>query len=170
MKTAALGGLQLTAPERVNREVLGKSKDPLFSGTPVRVTWLKLKANGHVAVLPDELTTVAFTDAVTRISGMPAEKRVMTTKSLGEIMVLAHASALAQAGIDVFVLMDERDGRDRCDQEQQWLARNSAPGRVTLWATKQVLKQSDPSWIVGDRTWQQVYNQMRPFDLALTAL
>jgi hypothetical protein len=170
LETAKAHALQLTAPERVETEVLGKSKDALFKRAPVQATWLKLKANGHIMILDDALTTAVFTDAVTRISGMPATKRIENGSSLGEILVMAHASALAQAGTDVFILMDEDDGRKRCIREQKWLTRHGAPGRLTLWATRQVLKQADPAWFGGGRTWQQVYNQMRPFDLALTAL
>ena len=79
----------MTTPERVDREVLGMTNDRLFSSTAALATWKKLKANGHVHILSDDLTTVALTEAVTRISGIPAEQRIRSAKSLGEIMVLA---------------------------------------------------------------------------------
>jgi len=107
VKAAHAQGLTVAVPERVDREVLGKTKDPLFSSTPVLATWKKLKAAGRVQILNDDLTTVAFADAVTRICGMPAEQRVRSAKSLGEIMVLAHASVLVQSGTNVVVLIDE---------------------------------------------------------------
>lgn len=46
---------------------------------------------GRVVVVPDELTTTVFADAVTRISGVPARERVKARRSLGEIMVLARS-------------------------------------------------------------------------------
>ncbi|MGH3277075.1 MAG: hypothetical protein ACRDNZ_22450 [Streptosporangiaceae bacterium] len=82
---------------------------------------------------------------MTRVSGVPARERVKTRRSLGEIMVLAHASSLAQGGTDVFVLLDDGDGRDRCHREQAWLERHGAPGQLVLWSTRQVLKQADPA-------------------------
>lgn len=171
IRTAERRDLQLTVPERVDREVFGKSQSALFKRTPASATWRKLKSTSRIAILSDDLTTAPFIAAVTRISGMPAEKRLTDRNSLGEIMVLAHASMLAQAGTDVFVLMDERDGRSRCGREKQWLERHDVPGRLTLWSTRQVLKQADPDWFAcGCTLWEQVYNQMRPFDLALTAL
>jgi hypothetical protein len=84
--------LRLTAPARVNTEIIGMGISERFKSTSVRSTWNKLKSSRRVEILPDELTTRQFTDAVTRISGMPARDRVRSTKSLGEIMVLAHAS------------------------------------------------------------------------------
>lgn len=170
ISVAAKGGLQLTVPARVDVEVLGMCKDPRFAKTPAQATWRKLKIAGRVVVVPDELTTTVFTEAVTRISGVPARERVKTRRSLGEIMVLAHASSLAQSGTNVFVLLDDGDGRDRCHRERAWLERNGAPGQLVLWSTPQVLKQADPNWFVGGMTWQQVYDKMREFDDGLPAL
>ena len=81
------GGLQLTVPQRVDREVLGMCKDPRFARTPAQATWRKLKGAGRVVVVTDELATAVFTEAVTRVSGVPARERVRSSRSLGEIMV-----------------------------------------------------------------------------------
>jgi hypothetical protein len=170
IRVADSRGLQLTVPKRVDVEVQGMCKDPRFAKTPAPTTWSKLKGAGRVVVVSDELKTSVFTEAVARISGMPAHERVKTRRSLGEIMVLAHASSLAQDGTDVFVLLDDGDGRDRCRREQAWLERHGAPGRLALWSTRQVLKQADPSWSVGGLTWQQIYKKMRKFDDGLPAL
>ncbi len=68
------------------------ARDPRFRRTGVLGTWRTLKTSGRVTILDDTLTSPEFTDAVSRIAGMPAEQRVRDRKSLGEIMVLAHAS------------------------------------------------------------------------------
>ncbi|SNY72234.1 hypothetical protein [Paractinoplanes atraurantiacus] len=57
----------------------------------------------NILIRTDDLTTWQFAEAVTRISGMPAQDRVRSRKSLGEIMVLAHASVFVQQGQEVFV-------------------------------------------------------------------
>jgi hypothetical protein len=89
----------------------------------------------------------------------------------GEIMVLAHASVFAQRGIDVFVLMDETDGRRRAAREVQWLRSQGAAGALALWSTRQVLQEAgrQTGWIKGDKTWEQVYDGMREFDDGATA-
>ena len=101
-----------------------------------------------------------------RISGRPAEERVREKKSLGEILVLAHASVYAQTGTTVFVLIDESDGRQRAEQEKRWLTSRAAPGKLHLWSTPQVLREAarHPDWIKGGLTWEQVYDQMTDYD------
>lgn len=43
ISVANKGGLQLTVPQRVDREVLGMCKDPRFAKKPAQATWRKLK-------------------------------------------------------------------------------------------------------------------------------
>lgn len=117
IKVAQSHDLQIEAPERVDREVIGKTNDPRFARTAVKGTWGKLKATGRVSILDDSLSTTKFAAAVSRVSGMPARQRVRQPKSLGEILVIAHASVYAQDGVDVFILMDEGDGRRRAKEE-----------------------------------------------------
>ena len=84
---------------------------------------------------------------------MPAKDRGRSRKSLGEIMVVAHATVYAQQGQQVFVLMDESDGRRRAMAEQRWLREQKAPGRLPLWSTPHVLRAAanQPGWIAGAR-------------------
>ena len=104
-------------------------------------TWGKLKATGRVSILDDSLSTTKFAAAVSRVSGMPARQRVRQPKSLGEILVIAHASVYAQDGVDVFILMDEGDGRRRAKEESDWLTeRGHRP--LSLWSTPQVLRDA----------------------------
>lgn len=172
IQLAASRGLQLSAPTKVDTEVTGMCKDPRFAATAALRTWTKLKSAQRVTILSDALTNTAFATAVTRISGMPAHQRVRTPKSLGEIMVGAHASLLAQAGERVYILMDDGDGRRRMKQEVGWLAGSGATGSIDLWSTPRVLKHAgqQPGWIKNGLTWQQVYTQMRPFDNGLPPL
>jgi hypothetical protein len=172
VKLSESHSLQMAAPARVDVEVRGMCKNPRFSETGALSTWQKLRASGRVQILDDTLTGQAFTAAVTRISGMPAKERARSPKSLGEIMVLAHASVFAQGGQHVFVLMDDRDGRSRARAERAWLRRQKAPGELTLWSTPQVLRNAgdELGWIVNGLTWQDVYEQMQKFDDGLVPL
>jgi len=127
IQAAASANLSLAVPARVEKEILGVSQDARFGRSPAEATWRKLRSAGRVDVLDDTLTTEPFIDTVTRISGQPAHERIRTGKSLGEIMVLAHASELAQQGKDVHVLIDEIDGRSRAVREIDWLQENKPP-------------------------------------------
>lgn len=171
IQAARVAGAQLASPERVDLEVEGKCRDPRFARTRAWRTWTTLRTAGRLEILSDELVTARFTDAVTRISGMPAAERVRSKPSLGEIMVLAHASDLAQEGCEVFVLLDEKDGRRRARDEIDWLKKQCAAPFI-LWSTPQLVRQAgdQPGWIKGDLTWQRVYDRMRPFDDGLPPL
>lgn len=162
--------LQLAAPARVDSEIIGMSDSERFKNTGVRKIWTTLKSSRRVEILPDELTTRQFADAVARISGMPARARVRSKKSLGEIMVLAHASVYVQQGQDVFVLIDDGDGRRRASREAQWLRDQQHKKRLVLWSTRQVLREADrhQGWIKGALTWEQVYDQMTAYDDGLS--
>ena len=173
IQVAASQSLQIAAPDRVDREIRGMCKDSRFSRTGAERTWKTLTAAGRVQILDDSLTDEAFTKAVSRISGMPASERMRSKTSLGEILVLAHASVYAQQGQDVFVLMDESDGRKRARREYEWLRRQgSGVGSMALWNTRQVLREAgnQPGWIVGGLTWEAVYKRMRDFDDGLPPL
>ena len=166
IQAAASQKLQLAAPARVDTEITGMARSPRFERTRVRTTWATLKNSNRVEILPDELTSQQFTDAVSRISGMQAQSRVRDSKSLGEIMVLAHASVYVQQGINVFVLIDEGDGRQRAGKETRWLRDQGCSSMLTLWSTRQVLQEAGrrTGWIKGVKTWEQVYDAMTAFD------
>ncbi|XVU22849.1 hypothetical protein ACQPZJ_37090 [Actinoplanes sp. CA-054009] len=158
--------LQLAVPARVDTEIVGMSDNERFKSTGARKIWAMLKSCRRVEILPDDLTTWRFAEAVTRISGMPARDRVRSRKSLGEIMVLAHASVYVQQGQEVFVLIDDGDGRRRASREAQWLRDQRHERRLILWSTRQVLREAGrrDGWIKGDLSWEQVYDQMTAYD------
>jgi hypothetical protein len=169
IQVAASRSTQLAVPQRVYEEVVGVAKSPRFKRTAVTGKWPTLKDSGRLRVLDDTLATVEMTEAVARISGVAARDRIKTRQSLGEILVLAHASVFAQQGEEVFVLIDESDGRRRAKKEKTWLQDNGHPGSLHLWGTPQVLQDAArrPGWIKGGLTWQAVYDQMEPYDDAL---
>lgn len=172
IQLAQIGRMQLRAPERVDREVRGKSRDPRFARTGVHRRWETLKAAGRLRILLDDLDGGAFEEAVGRIAGMPAQDRVRRKASLGEIMVIAHGSVLAQEGEDVVVHIDESDGRRRAMREIGWLRRKGVPGSMRVWTTPQIILQAKErdGWITGSQSWQEVYRCMCAFDDGLPPL
>lgn len=172
IQLAVTHNLQLVTPERVDAEVEGMAGNGRFERTRALSTWRTLVSTSRVKVLSDDLVSVEFTEAVTRISGRPADERIRSRASLGEIMVLAHASTYAQSGEEVFVLLDESDGRQRALAEQKWLQTNCAAGTIQLWKTGQVLKEAEKhsGWIRDNLSFRTVYNKMRQFDDGLPPL
>jgi hypothetical protein len=153
---------QLAVPEQVDKEIRGRCQhDTRFRDSGAPGTWRKLTAHDRVTVLVDDLGPEAFTAAVTRVSEMPATRRVRSRSSLGEIMVIAHASALVQSGTAVVVLIDERDERRRARREQRWLKARELPP-FALGSTVQVLRaaKDHPSWTAGGADVQAVYDAM----------
>lgn len=172
IQLALAGRMDLSTPERVDKEVRGKSRDPRFARTGVHRKWETLKDAGRLRILLDDLDGGVFEDAVGRIAGMPAQDRVQRKSSLGEIMVIAHGSVLAQQGEDVVVHIDEHDGRRRAAREITWLRRQGAPGQMRLWTTPQIILQAKErdGWITGSQDWQEVYRRMVTFDDGLPPL
>lgn len=163
--------IQLAVPKRVDGEIEGKCKDERFSRTGALNLWRRLKSSQHIQVLDDELHGPYFAQAIARVSGMPARERLKQRSSLGEILAIAHASSLAQHGENVYVLMDEQDGRKRAHREIAYLRGIPALGTMTLWSTQQVMEQAGNSgWVKNQLTWQEAYEHMRQYDDALRPL
>lgn len=103
---------------------------------------------------------------------MPAQDRVRRKSSLGEILVIAHGSVLAQQGEDVVVHIDDADGRRRAAREIERLRREAVPGRMRLWTTPQIILQAKErdGWITGPEDWRDVYRRMCTFDDGLPPL
>lgn len=166
VQVASTHGLDLAVPERVDRELRGMARSPRFERTGVLRRWTTLTSAGRVKLLDDSLTSPSFAEAVARVSGRPKQERVRDRRSLGEILVIAHASMLVQKGVDVFILIDDRDGRERARREAAWLRRAGYAARLVLWSTPQLLKAAGErdGWIVGGLSWMEVYERMRPYD------
>ncbi|GAA3663757.1 hypothetical protein [Microbacterium marinilacus] len=171
IQAASSQQIQLAVPQRVDGEIEGKCRDPKFSRTGALNLWRRLKAARHIEILEDELRGPHFAQAIARVSGMPARERLRQRESLGEILAIAHASSLAQQGVNAYVLIDEGDGRRRARREIAYLHGKAAPGELTLWSTLQVMQQAGASgWVANGLTWQAAYEHMRQFDGALAPL
>lgn len=166
IQLAKESSVPLRTAERVDREVRGMANHPRFERTRVLRTWSTLTADGHIDLLDDDLETPELTDAVSRVSGVAAKDRIRDRRSLGEIMVLAHASVLAQQGVAVTVLIDDADGRARCRSEAMWLKNNRHEALLQMRSTPQVLMTASTrtGWIKKGLSWEQVYDQMRQYD------
>lgn len=131
----------LCVPETVENEILRKARqDPRFSAA--QTVWNKLPST-LMEILPDDATD-ELAAAVSRIADIPFQQRVKKGQDLGETMVIAHAVVAAEAGADVTILIDEREGTQIAAREQQRLKRLQAAGNhvgsISLVNTITVLK------------------------------
>lgn len=165
IQVATAYGMTLATPARVDAEMTRKAQHDRFARTGVAGRWGTLKSSGRITVLDDTIDDSRFIGCIERCSGMPAPERTKRLESLGELMVIAHASVLCQDGKTVAVLIDDRDGRRIARAEMRWLEAHGHQ-RFELWGTGQVVRQAadHPGWISGGRHWTKVYDHMRDYD------
>jgi hypothetical protein len=156
----------ISAPETVRDEVLRKAAaDPRFRSAE-RV-WNKLPEK-YLEILADD-ETPELNAAVVRISGLPMAERVREGKDLGELMVIAHAAVVAEAGHTVTVLIDDGHGARLATAEIHRLNRlrtaRRAVGQIRLVCTRSVLERAAGGKYLPDRSaMREVYARLRACD------
>jgi hypothetical protein len=168
----ALGGY-VSAPETVAREVARKARnDNRF--TAALSVWAKLENANRITILNDDVTP-ELQRAVSRITGLPMAERLKHGRDLGELMVIAHASRLAEAGDSVVILIDDANGQALAQSEQRRLDRlgttQPTVGSITLMTTPQILSQVAHTSLIPDRTtMRSIYRQLKKCDDGLVAI
>ncbi len=168
----ALGGY-VSAPETVAREVAHKARSDNRFTAAVSV-WAKLENANRITILNDDVTP-ELERAVSRITGLPMVERLKQRRDLGEIMVIAHASRLAEAGDSVVILIDDANGQAVAQSEQRRLDRlgttQPAVGSIALITTTDVLAQVACTPFIPDRNRMiSVYRQLKECDDGLVAI
>ncbi|WP_050671373.1 PIN domain-containing protein [Luteipulveratus halotolerans] len=144
-----------------------KSRQDKHRFGAVEATWNRVVSAGRLTILSDDQTPELAT-AVQRLSFMPISERLRRQKDLGELLVIAHAAVKAEAGHDVAVLIQEKDGTAMAHHEAGRLTRIMGAGRLRVWDTTTILRRAARSDSLPDRTaMKAVYEQMRGLDLAL---
>lgn len=166
---AQVGALHM--PETVRAEILWKSREPRFSAASTVIRKLPERLLG---ILPDDATPEL--DAVAqRIAQMPMTDRRKQAKDLGELMVVAHAVVLAEAGHDVTVLIDDQAGRQIAESEKRRLRRlkdNRRPvGSLTIAGTITILMGAARNGDIPNAAeMRSLYGRMRRLDDGLVPL
>lgn len=167
---SALG--PLCVPEAVETEMLRKARqDHRFAGAE-RV-WKKLP-DRLMEVISDDLTD-DLAKAVERIGGSPAQRRVRSSKDLGETMVIAHAAVAAEAGEHVIVLIDDGGGCQAAATEARRLQRlrkaGKPVGNLGLVHTVTVLERAAGGEYLRDKdAVRDLYERLRKLDDGLPPL
>lgn len=163
---------ELSAPETVKQEVERKSRTDRRFVRAIDV-WRKLEPR-WMEILPDDVTPELAT-AVQRISKIPIAERLRERRNLGETMVLAHAAVFAEAGDDVTVLIDDRDGVRLASIEAERLIRMQARGlpvgSLTVVGTLTILEAAAGGKEIPDQaTMVAVYGQLEKLDDGLPGI
>lgn len=167
---AALGAL--ATPEAVWDEIARKARrDRRFEAAGRALN--KLNEN-YLKILSDDATE-PLERAVRRICNQSLGERKRTSKDLGETMVVAHASVMAESGDDAYVLIDERQGSLLAAREDRRLQRLQAKGlevgRIRLVHSTTVLSRMAGTEHIPDRgEMRKLYRRMRELDDGLEPL
>lgn len=164
---AGLGKVDLLAPEQVEYEVIRKSRKEKQRFGAAEAAWKKIVDANRLTVLPDD-ETAELAAAVQRLCLMPMSERMRQQQDLGELLVIAHAAVRAEAGRDVAVLIQERDGTAMAYNEARRISHLEGTGRLRVWNTQTILLRAAGSAHLPDRAkMKTVYENMRPLDAAL---
>jgi predicted nucleic acid-binding protein len=100
--------MEILIPAEVEREVLAKPLGQL------KDQWRRLQSSSRVQIL-DELTVAdartSVVEIVARLRGMSAQLALSERRDLGEAVVIGHAKVLADAGHEVYVVIDDQGGQ-----------------------------------------------------------
>ncbi|GAB3210918.1 hypothetical protein SAMN02745673_02599 [Marinactinospora thermotolerans DSM 45154] len=157
---------KLSAPEAVQSEVFDKSRqDERFrAAAGVRrkpaLEWMRILSDDQTP----ELAAV-----IQRISHQPMAERLKRPKDLGEVMVIAHAVVIAEAGQKVTVLIDDGEGARTATSEINRLERLRRSGRpvgsITLVSTLAILERAvQKKYVPGKADMRQLYRRLRELD------
>lgn len=157
---------KLSAPETVQAEVFRKAgNDQRFRAAAA--VWRKLTPD-WIQVLSDE-PSPQLEAVVRRIAGVPMAQRLLRSRDLGEVMVIAHAVAAAESGQTVTILMDDGLGSRMAAAEINRLERRRrdgmSVGSIKLASTLTVLENAACGQHIPDKaTMRAIYARLRCLD------
>lgn len=161
MDVVAAKSAFMCAPQSVAEEVQRKTQQQSRgSGSGARFIarhWHVFEAlvkNGTVELLADDVNDEALAAATITVSKQTVAQRALTSKDLGETMVVAHALKIARSGKPVIVLVDDGGG--------QRLARQHD---LKVTSTLGVLRDAARLGIVETRgDMKQIYAKIAQYD------
>jgi hypothetical protein len=107
--------MEILIPAEVEREVLRRRMGR------VQAQWPRLRASQRVRLLDELTVTDTRSDVVAtvvRIRGASAQLALSMSLDLGEAVVIGHAKVLADAGHEVYVVIDDQGGQVLASAEQ----------------------------------------------------
>lgn len=106
--------LEILIPAEVEREVLRKDTGQ------IKGQWRRLRSSSRVKILDALTETDSRADVLAvlvRLRATSAKEALSLSRDLGEAVVISHARVLADAGHEVFVVIDDQGGQDMATDE-----------------------------------------------------
>jgi len=107
-------GMEILIPAEVEREVLRKRMGQ------IQAQWPRLRSSSRVQIL-DELSPSDIRSdvvaTVARVRGTSTQLALSVSRDLGEAVVIGHAKVLADAGHEVYVVIDDQGGQTLASSE-----------------------------------------------------
>lgn len=167
---------QLTVTETVDEEIVRTSKKPKFAGTGAERAWGNLRR--RVQVVSEDLATVpmlqramvSLHQADLQMRGalgtrQPLSARLRKSEDLGEFVTVAYAIAFAQEGHEVFVVCDDRLGRDLVRLARNILHRDGVDyRRIHPMSTRKIVTLADPTWRRNGRSADETIAAMETIE------
>jgi len=142
-------GMEILIPAEVEREVLRKRMGQ------VQDQWPRLRSSSRVQIL-EELTPTdsrsGVVATVARLRGTSAQLALSVSRDLGEAVVIGHAKVLADAGHEVYVVIDDQGG--------QTLA--SCEG-LTILTVEDLLVAAVQLGLLAPKRLRKTYEDLIPF-------
>jgi len=146
-------GMEILIPTEVEREVLGKRLGQ------VKNQWPRLRSSSRVQILDELIATDIRVDVVAnvaRLRGTSAQLALSTQRDLGEAVVIGHAKVLADAGHEVYVVIDDQGG--------QALASNEG---LTILTVEELLIAAVQLCLLHPEKLRRTYEALIPFGSGL---
>lgn len=163
----------ITMPETVYSEIERRSEQDKRFSAAQRVL-RNLNGSAYLTLLRDDPTNGALAQSVQRVAASPMSQRLKRSQDLGEIMVIAHCAVVAESGVDVIMLIDDRQAQATALREIQRLrslrANDPAVGSAYLMGTVEILGKAIRTKHVPDRrAMRDLCGRMWGLDDGLTA-
>lgn len=163
----------LSCPETVVAEIERKAaRDRRFA--PAQAV-LRKQPDRLWRKLYDSAEDSELVACVERITKMPFSERMKQRKDRGELMVIAHAVVLAESGAEVFVIVDDGDGRRFAAREQERLNRmrrsDATVGKIFVIGTVDIVGRAVKQGFIETKSdLQKVYAKLKELDDGLVPI
>lgn len=154
------GSNELHVPDVVNDEVSNRGSNSRIFPPSTVPNWEWLVKQNGIGILDSSVSAEdaeELSAAVKKLSGTPLAERLMESKDLGELMVIAHAMVRRDRGEQVFVVIDEYRAQ-----------RLAAKFHIRVIDTEWILSSAVKRGYIADRgEMRKTYDLLRQYDLGL---
>ncbi|MFK4637267.1 PIN domain-containing protein [Paenarthrobacter histidinolovorans] len=154
------GSNQLHVPDVVDGEITNRGSNRRDFPAATVPNWQWLVSHDHIGIMDSQVSAEdlnALSEAVVKLTGTPLAQRLMESRDLGEVLVIAHAMVRKGRGEDVYVVIDEYRG-------QKLASKFGLKIIDTPWILSSAVRRG----LIADRgEMRKVYDALRQYDAGL---